>query len=301
MPPIDDIYEKRATSLGGYGSLVPFHGTTVFDEHSTGEARYISLRGGSAAPDDVLDLISEVTTQLRARTDSGELFYTFHCQDFGFSASGVDSLSEDIHNSFELADQLQGTLEDRHDREFRLHRPCFTVLSGIEGGLFWLLLRGGKDFNDDKRTEWDVKYSVKSGILIDSPVASWPSLEAIIDTDGGPISQPATLLKTGSVNIEERPLEEVYPLDQAGTSDADIIAARNPFCAGDVDADDDRIKDAVDRTQFLTYRVQGGTIGFDKEAEFPVTGMSAFLPDSITMWGHPLVICRPSCKAVPSG
>lgn len=300
MPAIDDIYEKRAPSVGGYGSLVPFHGTTVFDEHSPGEARYISLRGGTATPDDVLDLISEVTSQLRARTHSGELFYSFHCQDFGFNASGMDSLAEDVHNPFELAEQLQGTLEERHGRELRMHRPCFTVLGGVEGGLFWLLLRGGKDYKGDERAEWDINYSVQSGVLIDSPVASWPSLEAIIGSDGGPISQPATLLETGSVKIDEQPLEEVYPLDQAGTGDADIIAARNPFGAGDVDADDDRITEAVDRTQFLTYRVRGGTIGFDKEAEFRVTGMSVFLPDGITMWGHPLVVCRPYCKAIPS-
>ena len=58
------------------------------------------------------------------------------------------------------------------------------------------------------------------------------------------------------------------------------------------------IQEAIDRTDRLTYRVNGGTIGFENEREFRAEGLSLLHPKDITLGGWPIVIGTPSCKAI---
>jgi hypothetical protein len=210
-------------------------------------------------------------------------------------------LKQDIRNSFELAEDLKGTLENRYDRDFERHRPCFVILAPLEYGLLFVLLRGGKSYTDDERTEWEVAYDARAGILIENPVVSWPNLEEAVDANhGGPITQEQTTVTSVTVGDEEHELREVYPLDQEATGDADIIAARNPFSDASLRTEAESIEEAVENTQHLTFRVRGGTIGFENEARYTVNSMTVHKPEALSFWGFPVPICSPSCTAHPS-
>jgi len=160
-----------------------------------------------------------------------------------------------------------------------------------------MMLRGGKRYEDSDQEEWETVYFAKCGILVDQPVLSWPNLEEFIENDGGPITQNATDVKSASFRSEEQEIPEVYPLDQSGTGDADIIAGQNIAYPEGLDTDDEDLTEAVERTSHLTYRVNGGTLGFDKEQAYTVKSFSMYQPEEITLWGHPFVICTPMCNA----
>ncbi|MFP8951658.1 hypothetical protein ACLI4Z_01620 [Natrialbaceae archaeon A-arb3/5] len=300
---IQDQYDKRAISIGGYGTLVPYHGFHTYDPAQPGSSSIVRLPVAEswASPEEVLQFIKDVEDHLGADTSQGRLFYSFQCSDYGFHASGIDQLKEDIQTSFTLGEELQGTLESRYNREFEMHRPCFVILAPVEYGLFYLFLRGGRSYTDEDKSEWEISYDAISGVLMDNPVISWPNLEELIgDNGGGPITQQETDVTTVSVGGNEQELQEVYPLDQEETGDADIVAARNPFTPHDIESDDDDLIDAIKKTQHLTYRVKGGTIGFEKEASFTIKSMSIMKPENISFRGIPLVICNPMCSAHPA-
>lgn len=291
------LYEKRAVSLGGYGSLVPFHGLTSYDPATADLSRFIPLPMDQPSSDEVLRRLDEVSTHIGVGLQQGRLFYSFHCQDYGLNGSGIEQLKEDLHNPFELGESLQGTLEERHSRDLEMHRPCFTILAGAEYGLFYLLLRGGKDFSNDNN-DYDVAYYAKCGVLVDQPISSWPNLDEICETDGGPSIQHATNVATARVSTQTQPIPAVYPLDQStDQGDADIIGGRNPFTPRDVSVSDEEIEAALDRTSELTFRVRGGTVGFENEEAYYTSGMSIYRPEEITMWGSPVIICQPVCDA----
>jgi len=293
----NDLYEKRAVSLGGYGSLVPFHGILTYDPAAAGQSRFMPLSLDQPTPDEVLQWLEDVSTHIGVDPQQGRLFYSLHCKDYGLNGSGIEQLEEDLRNPFELGESLQGTLEDRHSRDLEMHRPCFTILAGAEYGLFYLLLRGGKDRSSDD-SDYDVVYYAKCGVLVDQPVSSWPNLDEIRETDGGPSIQHATGVVTASVSTQPQPIPEVYPLDQsADRGDADIIGGRNPFTSEDLSVADEDIAAAIDRTSGLTFRVNGGTIGFENEEAYKTSGMSVYRPEEITMWGWPVAICQPTCDA----
>lgn len=300
---IQDQYDKRAISIGGYGTLVPYHGLHSYDPAQPGSSSIVRLpvSDGWASPEEVLQFIEDVETHLGADTNQGRLFYSFQCSDYGFHASGIDQLEEDIQNSFTLGEELKGTLEERYNREFEMHRPCFVILAPVEYGLFYLFLRGGKSYTDSDQSEWEISYDTISGVLMSNPVISWPNLEELIENDsGGPITQQETDVTTTSAQSSEQELREVYPLDQEQTGDADIIAAQNPFTPHDVELGDEDLKDAIRESQHLTYRVKGGTIGFEKEASFTTKSMSIMKPENISFRGFPLIICNPMCSAHPT-
>lgn len=92
-------------------------------------------------------------------------------------------------------------------------------------------------------------------------------------------------------------LREVTPVDQSvDVGDADIVAARNPYDGSNVRGNDEEISRAVEETSHLTFRIRGGTVGFEDEEEFTTSTMSVFRPKEVTMWGAPLVICFPLCS-----
>jgi len=303
MESIGDSYEKRAVSLGGYGSAVPFHGISGLDPAKPGMSRYIPIpMDQTPSPDDILDKLDQVSEYLNGNLGQGKMYYSFQCQDYGLSASGIKQLEEDLQNPFELREQLGATLEERFGRELDSHRPCFIILTGVEYGLFYMLLRGGKNYTSDDRSEWEPAYYTKSGIIMDDPVTSWPNLEKIIDTNGRPIVQEATELTTARVEVQEQPIREAYPLDQsADKGDADIIGGKNPFTKDTVEPDDEEVGEAFDKTSHLTFRVNGGTLGFENEAEYRIKSATAYKPEEITLWGHPLVFTNPMCDAVEQG
>lgn len=295
-----NVYEKRAVSLGGYGSVVPYHGFSGLDPAKPGPARFIPIpTEQTVTADSVLDTLEAVAENLDARLNQGQLFYSFLCQDYGLHASGVEQLEEDLRNAFELGEQLGATLEERFNRELDSHRPCFTILTSVEYGLFYMLLRGAKRYTSEDKSEWENVYYVKSGVLVDNPVTSWPNLEKVIDTGGAPIVQEATDLETARAEVEKQTLKEVYPLEQsADRGDADIIGAKNPFGKQAVDGRYGDIGEAFEKTSHLTYRVNGGTVGFENEAEYRIQSVTAYKPEEITLWGHPLVFVSPMCEAV---
>lgn len=296
-------YDTRAVSLGGYGTLVPFHGTSSFDPASPGEARYIPLpmdvESNIATVDDVRDRLEEVNKHLDVGLGQGELYYTLHYMDYGLYSSGVERLMEDLETGFELGEALKGTLEDRYEEELELHRPCFTILSAGEYGIFYLMLRGAVRRAEDESEEDEVVYYHDSGMLIDQPVTSWPNIEEVRQSDGGPITQQATEIVSEAAKLPGGvSLREVTPVDQSvDVGDADIVAARNPYDGSSVRGNDEEIVEAVEETSHLTFRIRGGTVGFEDEEEFITSTMSVFRPKEVTMWGAPLVICFPLCSA----
>lgn len=294
-----DRYEKRAISLGGYGSLVPFHGITSFDPSSQGDSYIIPLPMDQPGPDDVLERLDEVAEHLDVDLGQGRLYYSFNCQDYGLSASGIEQLEEDLRNPFTLREQLHGTLEERYNTELDMHRPCFVILSSCRSGLFYLLLRAGKKYIGEDEEQWEIAFYTDCGIMLDQPVVPWNDLEQISGLSSGPIHQHATEVVTGRIQTSQQAIQEVYPLDQSSDKgDADIIGGKNPFQARDVEVDDSEIREAVDKTSHLTFRVRGGTVGFDKEEEYRIDGMSVFKPEEVRLWGHPLTICRPICSPI---
>ncbi|WP_254810617.1 hypothetical protein [Natronosalvus amylolyticus] len=297
---VPDNYDKRAISIGGYGSLVPFHGIHSYDPAQPGKSVTVNLpvADGWASPNEILQFIEKVETHLDVKTDQGQLFYTLQYSDYSFHASGIENLADDLRNAFTLGEELKGTLESRYSQELRMHRPCFVILAPIEYGLFYLFLRGGKSYSDQDESEWEIVYDWESGVLMDSPVLTWPNLEKMVqDNKGRPVPQRETEVASITVRGDQQDLQEVYPLDQEETGDADIIAAKNPFTFSDIESQDEEVRDAIDRTQHLTYRVRGGTVGFDKEDSYTIKSMSVLKPDNLSLWGHQLAICSPMCNA----
>lgn len=298
-----DRYDARAVSLGGYGTLVPFHGTSSFDPSSPGEARYIPLpmdvESNIATVDDVRDRLEEVNKHLDVGLGQGELYYTLHYMDYGLYSSGVERLLEDLETGFELGEDLRGTLEARYEKKLELHRPCFTILSAGEYGIFYLLLRGAIRRSEDESEEDEVVYYSDSGMLIDQPVTSWPNIEKVRQSDGGPITQQATEVVSEAAKLSGGvSLREITPVDQSiDLGDADIVAARSPYDGSHVRGNDEETAEAVEETSHLTFRIRGGTIGFEDEEGFTTSTMSVFRPKEVTMWGAPLVICFPLCSA----
>jgi len=179
-----------------------------------------------------------------------------------------------------------------------MHRPCFVIIAPLERGLLFVLLRAGKSNREDGKAEYDISFDWRAGVLLDSPVVSWPNVEAMIDTDhGGPITQEETKVASVSVGSREQDLQEVYPLDQDITGDADIIAARNPFAKSGMQTEAEDIDEAIANTHQLTFRINGGTIGFEKEARFTTKSMSVYNPEEFSFWGFPVAFCTPRCSA----
>lgn len=296
-------FDKRAISVGGYGTLVPFHGMTTFDPATKGDPVLIRLpvSDGWGSVHEVLSFIERAENLIGAKTSQGQLYYSYQCSEFGFHSSGLNQLETDIRNSFELADELQGTFEDRYNREFRKHRPCFIILAPAEYGTLVLLLRGGKSSSDGDGSDCKISYDARASVLMSNQVVSWPNLEELIDIDhGGPITQQQTELNTVRIGDKEQELEEVYPLDQEVTGDADIIAARNPFNNQSLQTEAEDIKEAVQNTQHLTFRVRGGTIGFDKEEKYTLKSMTVYQPEALSYWGFPVAFSSPICNAYPA-
>jgi hypothetical protein len=296
----NDYFDKRAVSIGGYGSLVPYHGPLTYDPAVKGTSNIIRLpiADGWASPEEILRFLDDVETHLNAETAPGQLFYSLQCKEFGFHSSGREQLTEDLNTAFELAEELKGTLESRYERELMMHRPCFVIIAPLERGLLFVLLRGGKSSSDDSKGEYEILFDWRAGVLLDSPVVSWPNVEAVIDTDnGGPITQEETNVASVSVGSREQDLQEVYPLDQETTGDADIIAARNPFADSGMRTEAEDIDEAIANTQQLTFRINGGTIGFEKEARFTTKSMSVYSPEEFSFWGFPISFCTPMCSA----
>jgi len=100
----NNLYEKRAISLGGYGSLVPYHGPLTYDPATPGPAREIPIPMDQAKPEDVLEKLDEVAEHLRVSTEPGHLFYSLHWSDYGWHSSGLAQLEEDLDNPFEVGE-----------------------------------------------------------------------------------------------------------------------------------------------------------------------------------------------------
>ncbi|MFD1513439.1 hypothetical protein [Halomarina rubra] len=292
------LHETRAVSLGGYGSLVPYHGPLSIDPGTPGKSHILHLPLDQPTPEGILNHLDDVAEHLKIDTRRGRLFYSVHYSDYGWNGSGVEQLRQDLQNPFEVGEELRRTLESEYNRELGMHRPCFTILSNAEYGLFYMVLRGGKRYLDDEGEEWEIAYYARSGVLIDQPVLSWPNVEKVVKNDGGPITQHTTDISTESIELDKQLLEGVYPLSQSVSNDADIIGGRNPYSANSADSGDSDIKDSINQTSHLTFRVNGGTIGFENEEAYRVGGMAAYRPVEITMWGHPVVICQPMCDAI---
>lgn len=293
-------FDKRAISVGGYGTLVPFHGTTTLDPATKGDSVLIRLPVSDSwgSVDEVLGFIERAEDLIGAGTSQGQLYYSYQCNDFGFHASGIDQLETDLRNSFELADELQGTLEDRYNREFRQHRPCFIILAPADYGTLVLLLRGGKSSSGDDGSDSEIAYDARASVLLSDQVVTWPNLEELIGLDhGGPITQQQTEVTSLRLGEKEQELEEVYPLDQESTGDADIIAARNPFSTQTSETQGENIEEAVQNTQHITFRVRGGTVGFDKEERYTIKSMTVYQPKELSYWGFPVAFCSPICNA----
>lgn len=62
-------------------------------------------------------------------------------------------------------------------------------------------------------------------------------------------------------------------------------------------SEDEEIRAAVDWITGLTFRVRGGTIGFENEEAYRTSNMSLYRPEEIIMWEWLVVICQPTCDA----
>lgn len=293
---VDTHLEERPTSLGGYGSLVPYHGVLSFDPAQGDEGTVVRLdSGGWQSPDEALNLLERASKKIDVGTGRGSLYYSAQNSQFSWYGSGVEQLREDLAAPFELSSSIHSTLENQHGRELDTHRPCFAVIAPARYGFFWMLLRGGKDDSDD-REDYDVSFDLRAGVLMEDPILSWPALEELVPSDG-PIPLSTTQVESVTASGEDRPLERVVPVDHGNTGDADILAANNMYASAIQGASSD-VQNAIEKTKRITYRISGGTIGFEKEREFRTGGMTLLRPSDITLWGHPLVIASPMCNAV---
>ena len=288
--------EDRPTSLGGYGSIVPYHAPMTYDPLRGDEGVVVHFpTEGYESPDQILDRLTRASQMIDVSTEPGNLYYTAICKDFSWYGTGVENLQSDLQSSWELSEALRDTLEERHNSDLEIHRPCFVILAPTRYGIFWSTLRGFKDRDEDGE-DYETVYDSQAGVLMENPVLSWPALEDLVDSDG-PIPLVTTDVETSNRSGNDRPLEEVIPVNHERTGDADILSAKNLYHSQDGNSSQE-IQEAIDRTDRLTYRVNGGTIGFEKEQEFRAEGLSLLRPNDITLGGWPIVIGTPTCKAI---
>jgi len=288
--------ERRPTSLGGYGSIVPYHAPATYDPIYGDEGVRVDLpTEGYESADQILNRLTRAADKLDLDTDPGRLYYSAQCQDFSWYGSGIEDLREDLPSSWKLSQTLQKTLEERHGTELGIHRPCFVILAPIRYGIFWTVLRGFKNSDEDGEG-YETVYDTQAGVLMENPVLSWPALEELVESDG-PIPLVTTEVEAVSLRGEDRPLEEVIPVNHDRTGDADILAAKNVYKSEKTEGSE-QMHEAVERTARLSYRIKGGTIGFEKEREFRAEGMSLLRPEGITLGGWPVVMGAPFCRAI---
>lgn len=292
-------YERRPVSLGGYGTVIPYHGIDNYDPSQGEESNIIRLPVGQGwvSPEEILEFFDRLESTVEARTQRGELYYSYLCMDYGFHGSGRDDFQEDLRSSFDLKDQLKATLEEQYNVELESHRPCFVSLFPVNGGFAYLLLRGGKS-TESNNAEPEIKYDTEAGVVMSQRLLEWPNVRDLLPgNNGGPIPQETTHVEIASLRATEIELEKVVPVDQERTGDADIISANNPFDPRHVDTNDDEIKDALENTQRLTFRVAGGTVGFDNEERYTVDSLTIYKVENISFWGFPFVFAKPICSA----
>lgn len=218
-------FEDRPTSLGGYGSIVPYHAPMTYDPLRGDEGVVVHFpTEGYESPDQILDRLTRASQMIGVSTEPGSLYYTAICKDFSWYGTGVENLQSDLQSSWELSEALRDTLEERHNSDLEIHRPCFVILAPTRYGIFWSTLRGFKDRDEDGE-DYETVYDSQAGVLMENLVLSWPALEDLVDSDG-PIPLVTTDVETANRSGNDRPLEEVVPVNHEKTGDADILAAK---------------------------------------------------------------------------
>jgi len=289
-----DELEDRPTSIGGYGGIVPYHAPLTYDPGRGGESVVVYLpTEGYESPDQIVDRLNRAAKKIDVDLNPGQLYYSGQCQDFSWHGTGLQNLQSDLSSCWELSETIQATLKERYGSKLSIHRPCFVIIAPARFGIFWTTLRGFKDA-ETKETVYDVQ----AGVLMEDPVLSWPALEEMVDSDG-PIPLVTTAVATANRSGNDLPLEEVIPVNHDRTGDADILSAKNVYQNQGVGTEDE-IQQAIETTDRLTYRIKGGTIGFEKESEFRAQGMSLLCPQDLHLGGWPIVIGSPFCNAIPA-
>lgn len=288
--------EKRPTSLGGYGSIVPYHAASTYDPLYGKEGTVVDLPTESyESPEQILERLSHAEELIEVGTEPGELYYAAQCSDFSWYGSGISDLEEDLPLAWKLSEDLKQTLSENHGSEMEVHRPCFVIVAPARYGIFWSVLRGFKD-RDEDGDDYETVYASRAGVLMENPILSWPALEEMVDSDG-PIPLVETEVESATIRGKGRPLEQIVPVDHERTGDADILAAKNVYTQNEAEASEE-ICEAIANTSRLTYRVRGGTVGFENEREFRAQNMSVLRPHAIDLGGWPIVIGSPLCDAL---
>lgn len=288
-------FEERPTSLGGYGSIVPYHGVVGYDGSRGQRGHTVWIPTDSTSDSgEVLELLTRAADLLDVSTERGKLFYSVQCMDFSWYGSGREQLEDDLEDPWSLAESVRSTMESQHNTDLDIHRPCFAIVAPARFGLFFVLLRGAKDSSVDDAEYKPVHYT-KAGVLMENPVMAWDGLEEIIDSQEA-IPLEETHVEITSLGGDNHPLERVVPVDHERTGDADLVAAESAYSSSGKEASEE-LRESIDRTQRLTYRIKGGTVGFEKESEYRAQSMSLINPDMISLWGAPFVIGRPMCSA----